>query len=811
MMSPTRRPDSVKSVMLIAVAMATIGLGPTVMYGQADPARYDPLYNQRKIEGEKRARERKKEEERKKAKEQQELLEREGREIQRRFVEPMERERKLMEEAADKEAAWQRSVHALSDFNYAQSIIDKVDHETALGFLRFWIDQGNEKAMITMGSAYEAGRLGLAKNRDEAIKYYTQAALKANGEAQYALGEIYSGGTPKNLGEASKWYLMAAKGGHAAALVKLQVLGDAGSVEAQYGLGGLYMNHKDGGPYARWFLRAAEQGHAEAQAWVGRSYQFGLGGVSKDSIVAEKWNRKAAEQGVLRAQLALAWMYHAGDGVAKNSPEAAKWYRKAAEQGDSTALNELAQLYQKGDGVPMEATRAVQLYRQAAEKGYAKAMYNLGSMYESGTDAPLDAAEAMRWYHKASEAGYPGVSYYVGCMYRTGRGVAKDPVEAVKWLRQAAEKDNNNDARIALGSMYENGEGVPQNTAEALKWYNLAAYDSADAKKRYLVLLTNGIADDLYKLAINYHYARDGTMDVAEAMKWYLKAAEQGHKDAAMSLGEIYYQGESVAKDPVEAMKWFRRAGEQKGQVNAQFLIGEIYYQGDGVTRDLVEAMKWFRLAASHGHPDAKFRLGNMYERGEGVAKNVSGAEEYYRAAFEYYDAPSYLAIQFIRGAAEEQGKIGGQILYQTMREASRTVRRVNKGMLASEFLIKAVQKGSTGAKLNLGYMYLEADGVRKDQAKGVRLIREAAEDGNPRAQVIIGDLYQKGNGVPQDLVEALAWYELARDSEEGQDSAAALEQKLGSQEVIQATQRRNELLATIKAKQAMGKGTGLK
>jgi TPR repeat protein len=61
--------------------------------------------------------------------------------------------------------------------------------------------------------------------------------------------------------------------------------------------------------------------------------------------------KKAAEQGVSRAQNKLGLMYYNGEGVQQNYKEALNWYRKAAEQGFAEAQNNLGLMYHNGEGV----------------------------------------------------------------------------------------------------------------------------------------------------------------------------------------------------------------------------------------------------------------------------------------------------------------------------------------------------------------------------------------------------------------------------------------------------------------------------
>jgi TPR repeat protein len=49
-----------------------------------------------------------------------------------------------------------------------------------------------------------------------------------------------------------------------------------------------------------------------------------------------------------------------------------------------------------------------------------------------------------------------------------------------------------------------------------------------------------------------------------------------------------------------------------------------------------------------------------------------------------------------------------------------------------------------------------------RDYATALRLWREIAEQGDAKAQIKLGLMYELGQGVPQDNAEALKWYGLA-------------------------------------------------
>jgi uncharacterized protein len=52
----------------------------------------------------------------------------------------------------------------------------------------------------------------------------------------------------------------------------------------------------------------------------------------------------------------------------------------------------------------------------------------------------------------------------------------------------------------------------------------------------------------------------------------------------------------------------------------------------------------------------------------------------------------------------------------------------------------------------------------RGDYATAMRLFRPLADEGDASAQVVLGFMYKRGQGVPQDFAAAVRWYRLAAD-----------------------------------------------
>lgn len=90
----------------------------------------------------------------------------------------------------------------------------------------------------------------------------------------------------------------------------------------------------------------------------------------------------------------------------------------------------------------------------------------------------------------------------------------------------------------------------------------------------------------------------------------------------------------------------------------------------------------------------------------------------------------------------------------------------LNRGDYAAALkeLYPLAEAGDDYAQGLLGLMYDRGDGVPQDKVEAVRWYRMAADQGNVVGQVSLGLMYLKGDGVPQDKVEAVRWYQMAAD-----------------------------------------------
>ncbi|VEC36459.1 Putative beta-lactamase hcpC precursor [Escherichia coli] len=129
-----------------------------------------------------------------------------------------------------------------------------------------------------MAHLYDKGAEGVAKNREQAISWYTKSAEQGDATAQANLGAIYFRlGSEEEHKKAVEWFRKAAAKGEKA---------------AQFNLGNALLQgkgvKKDEQQAAIWMRKAAEQGLSAAQVQLGEIYYYGLG-VERDYVQAWAW------------------------------------------------------------------------------------------------------------------------------------------------------------------------------------------------------------------------------------------------------------------------------------------------------------------------------------------------------------------------------------------------------------------------------------------------------------------------------------------------------------------------------------------
>ena len=148
----------------------------------------------------------------------------------------------------------------------------------------------------------------------------------------------------------------------------------------------------------------AEQGDPKAQTALGMLLSgITHGDFRKNYKQSFYWVQQAAEQGHIKAQMAIAEMYMNGEVVPMNAKKAKTWYEKVATKGDLDGVNGLARLYRYGTGVRKNYETSFGLYEQAALQGHTRSQVGLGLSYRDAKGVKKNLVKAYAWLLIASE------------------------------------------------------------------------------------------------------------------------------------------------------------------------------------------------------------------------------------------------------------------------------------------------------------------------------------------------------------------------------------------------------------------------
>jgi TPR repeat protein len=161
--------------------------------------------------------------------------------------------------------------------------------------------------------------------------------------------------------------------------------------------------------------------------------------------------------------------------------------RQAADQGLPRAQCALAEQYAVGNGEPRHPGETpVALFRKAAETGLPDAQFALAERYRTGLGGASDYFEAIAWYRRAVASNQLGqVTAHVSARRMAALLKTGDQVEAandlgdpqfVEALRVHFKAVNLRDAaaQSRIGDYYAHNQVAEHAAAKAYFWYGLA-------------------------------------------------------------------------------------------------------------------------------------------------------------------------------------------------------------------------------------------------------------------------------------------------------------------------------------------------
>ena len=242
-------------------------------------------------------------------------------------------------------------------------------------------------------------------------------------------------------------------------------------------------------------------------------------------------------------------------------------------------------------------------------------------------------------------------------------------------------------------------------------------------------------------------YARE---NISKCENWLWQALRNGISTGGGNLASFYREGEKGLISPrPEKEGEVYRYGAEKGYPDYLFYYAnELYNQGEKE-----EAFAYYRRAAELGEPRAFLRAGWSYELGKGVEQDARQAAEYYQRALA---AP----VRNKDGAANRLGAF----YYNGIG----VPRDYAKAFQLLKWVYDQNNDNNWGAYY-LGACYAYGRGTQQNYVLARKFL-EMVDWNSKEAFYLLGYLYARGLGGPEDIAKGVEYLQKAGDYAEAKE-----------------------------------------
>ena len=631
---------------------------------------------------------------------------------------------------------------------------------------------------------------GLLKNNTLALRYLTRAAEQGLLPAQQWLARYYLFNNQPDL--ALNWFKKAAD----KADYQSQMY-----VSAAYLFG--YGTHENSDAARKYFIDAARGGHALAQYSLGMDF---LGSRDKSNHkIGILWLNKAAEQGYAKAEYQLGVLYDAGKVTAADPEKAQALLKKAAERHYVAAQYYLAQLYLDPKNKLYDEKQGFDWMKQAATSGSADAQEALSDIYHQGKIVPVDLALAKQWQSKAQttrqqiEKNAPTKPAQRVALWLTEDATQhfeKSPYALGgifnAWHNPMALQENNYNPspqmpqinrqelyqpQFALASPkdisindYFDFMSLAFGGNSASRWtFPIYPIDQAiqaleDSHSAVLApapwcsVVDDGRTYPAYpneSLSFFDQYTAGWQLQVnyQQVLTYLYQRAILGDADAQFKLAQLYQYGVVLNRSIPQAIIYYELAALQQ-DVRAEYNLGVLYLEGKTDPVDYQKGLDWIMDAAFKGNAYAQFALANIYDNGlinqQGqtilTANHQQAMAMYYLASANHYNQAQFRLAESL--TQENNGVLSVSA-------------KQNRTALVRRLFEDAARTGVVEAILPAAfYEAMDADTSRQQHA--YQVAKSQAEAGSPLASLLLGMMVERGLGTASNPDEAIHWYQQA-------------------------------------------------
>lgn len=444
-------------------------------------------------------------------------------------------------------------------------------------------------------------------------------------------------------------------------------------------------------------------------------------------------------------------------------------WRPLAEAGDPVAQNSIGALYDHGLGVLEDNFEAARWYEMAAQQGFPLAMRNLANQYATGQGLPYDTEMARQWYERAAAQGDRQSASLLRQLKPAAGTVAAAPATPT-----FTTPTTTGQLAVPVG-------GATTATTDAANTGSsdlvISGVDSGGAQPIAAPAMPEqGIALDIGGQTVTMGGTTPTPTQPAttQPVQQAAMIAPVQRADGNWLIGQ--WQGPSlgcpkgggIEFTAGETLSWFD--GEVAVRMSAAYQItgerivvtstasdgsSQVYtYQRESADRMIISTI-----------PDSmpQSMIGIAYRRCGAAPSDTTAANA------GVIEIPANGQIPAAPAAAVESAAIAAApAAVPAVAPAGATAAdgwaafEQGNPQMALAIFTSLAEAGDLNMQVQVGQMYDFGQGVPQDDAEALKWYLRAAEAGNNKAQYQAGMLYFRSPDVPQDPVQAYRWLSLA-------------------------------------------------
>ncbi len=496
---------------------------------------------------------------------------------------------------------------------------------------------------------------------------------------------------------------------------------------------------------------AMEENDAEALSVMGRLYYVGIG-VEQDHEKSFRLCQQALDAGCEKAKTILAIYYVLGNVVERDIPLALQYLRDRMAENESFAYFIMGDFVFQNVFPDIEWETFVDYFKKAIDLGESVAMVRLAEKY----NIICEPEQADYWYQQAAEAGVIGVeeskAQFTEENYKERRQnilnfyIGNGKYDKAIALVDRDLADGDESARWLQAENYVRGLGAEaygRDLPKALAICEQLADEGEPHANFVLGLLYNSVEE---------------IKDPQKALRYMRKAADDCHPNALFIMATNYLQDQDICTKPqfdfgLEkneelGMDLLQKAAEV-GDSNALFCLSLCYSQGKYLEQDDEQAfMLLLQSVEQEANANKVQKLADMYRDGKGVEQDYEKAAQYYQWASDNgsFAAASHLALLYHEGKGVEQND---EMASRLIEHSQELMQWQLFGKMPLSVVLNEAEKGNPTAMHQLGDRYQKGDGVEQDMEKAVEWWKKAAEQGDVSATHNVGVYYYEHEDLP--------------------------------------------------------------